>query len=183
MQPLSSTITAATLALLSACAPVATIDRAPRAGGDDTGEAGDDGAGEDTGAQADDTGSAWQACDEADLRWSAEVQDEHGRPVNHLVAGQAATLVGRVENPCTQDIVLDVDESCPVLAFEVVEGASGSGDYAAVDCPLSGAGFRLQAGEVVEARHSWSSLPDGTYELTVHFVVHGLRASTGLVID
>ncbi|MCK6503773.1 hypothetical protein L6R53_10305 [Myxococcota bacterium] len=180
----SSPMAAAPLLLLLACgAPAADLPARQGPGIDDTGsESGD--AGDDTaGTQADGTDAGWQACDEADLRWTAEVQDQDGRVVDRLAAGSPATLVGRVENPCTQDVVLDVDESCPVLAFELVQDETGGGDYAPVDCPLQGVGLRLRAGEVVEARHSWGALPGGTYELTVHFVVHGLRVTTGLKVD
>lgn len=184
MHTRSSTIALTPLLLSLACGePASDLPARQRGGVDDTGQdAG--GSGLDTGGGADeDAGASWQACDEADLRWTAEVQDAYGLVVDHLPPGEPATLVGRVENPCAQDVVLDVDQSCAVLAFELVQDASGGGSYAPVDCPLQGVGLRLRAGEVVEARHSWGALQGGAYTLTVHFVVHGLRVTTGLVVD
>lgn len=151
------------------------------------GGAGDDGGGDrgtaDTGADGGGDAGLVAPCTVDDLLWSAEVQDEAGNPVVHLSPGQAATLVGRVENPCDEDIVIEVEESCLVAGFEIIDSGTGQGDYAESSCPLGGTGVRVSAGGFEEARHRWSDLPPGTFDLTVHFILHGFQASAGLVVD
>lgn len=146
---------------------------------DDSGPAGDDGGpgGDDTGWGGEDA-----ACGVDDLRWVAEVRLDDGTLVHMTETGVAVTVVGVVENPCAEPIRVELQESCLVKAFDVIERATGDGEYEGISCLQTARVTDLAPGGRDETALYWGSLPPGEFDVTAHFAVEGRRATTELVV-
>ena len=98
----------------------------------------------------------------------AEVRDESG-PCTDCNAGDYITVVGVIENSCSQDLTYQSEKSCLVSEFVVYNIAAGSSAEYPMTCDDDLQIEFIESGDRVTRTRPAGRLSSGDYELTVQF--------------